>query len=65
MALSCSHLLALGSHRASICLLIRDKEKGGREKMGAKETEAESEELFMSSTLNPLLRSHKYLESIP
>lgn len=31
--------------------------------MGAKETE--SEELFMSSTLNPLLNSHKYLESIP
>lgn len=65
MALGCSRLLALGSHRASICLLVRDKEKGEREKIGAKETEAVSEELFMSSTLNPLLKSHKYLGSIP
>lgn len=65
MALGCSRLVALRSHRASICLLIRDKEKGRREKIGERETESESEEFFMSSTLNPLLKSHKYLESMP
>lgn len=60
MALGCFHLLALRSLRASVCLLIRDKEKGGREK-NREEIESEIEKFSISSTLNPLLKNHKHL----